>query len=229
MKKQAITEEYGLQKQWYEQAVNMTLDKLPGFLNHLLNDYQHDYGTICHAIAAGAIATIHAMDRHPQGRITGFQASCIMWEIIRQLNYSNNKCGMRLIDYDEMLYPQCQDKFEKTISKETWDTIREEAKKLMKKNKEAYSKYQSDIKQYKIDIAKFKNKFPGYDSHPEFYEHLISGTGKEWDEYDAKQRAGFEFAPLKPHDPRPHPAVLEHWKSIVSGEVPFGYQIEKEG
>src|SRR5690349_20327046 len=73
--KTPITEESGEHKQWYvdAHAPEMTLETLPEFLRHLTEDYHHDYGTICHALAAGAIATAYAMDRSPQGGITGFQ------------------------------------------------------------------------------------------------------------------------------------------------------------
>lgn len=126
-----ITEEMKVHEQWYKESKGMTLDKLPAFLKKLTEDYGHDYGTICHALAAGAIATIWAMDNTEQGGITGFQASCIMWSFIRHWDKEHNKTGMRLIDYDNMLFPQYKDKFEKTISSNTWKAIQDEAKALM--------------------------------------------------------------------------------------------------
>ena len=62
---QIINEEMNIQKGWYENAENMTMDNLPEFLRHLSEDYRHDYGTICHALSAGSLATIHAMNRAP--------------------------------------------------------------------------------------------------------------------------------------------------------------------
>ena len=47
-----ITEEDGTHKAWMSRAKDMTLADLPEFLRELTEDYQHDYGTICHAIAA---------------------------------------------------------------------------------------------------------------------------------------------------------------------------------
>lgn len=126
-----ITEEDGVQKEWYEQANKQTLETLPAFLNHLLNDYQHDYGTICHAITAGGIATMYAMNQHDQGGITGFQAGAIMWEFITNWNHSGNKTGMKLIDYDDLLYPQYEQKVDKIIPKATWDKLQEEAIRLL--------------------------------------------------------------------------------------------------
>lgn len=43
--------------------------------------------------------------------------------------YYSNKCGLKLIDYDNMLYPQYEYKFDKVISDETWKDIQEQARK----------------------------------------------------------------------------------------------------
>lgn len=126
-----ITEEMGIHKEWYAEAPTVTIEKLPEFLNHLLNDYEHDYGTICHAIIAGAIATMWAMNNHPQGGITGFQASCIIWGVVRQWSYRHNKCGLKIIDYDKFLYPQYQHYFEKTITPDTWESIQQQARVML--------------------------------------------------------------------------------------------------
>lgn len=127
----AITEEMHLEKEWYKEAKEQTTDTLNDFINHIMNDYEHDYGTVCHAFAACALATIHACNRTEQGGITMFQASMVMWKIVRQLLYPNNKCGLRMIDYDNMLYPQYDYKFDKTIDSHTFNTLQNEAKKLL--------------------------------------------------------------------------------------------------
>jgi len=71
-----IREEDGIQKEWYEEARKMTVEQLPMFLKKLVEDYQHDYGTICHAVAAGALSAAHAVNHSPTGGITGFQPLC---------------------------------------------------------------------------------------------------------------------------------------------------------
>lgn len=137
--KQAITEEMHLEKEWFKQAHEQTLETLPDFMEHVLNDYCHDYGTICYAISACALAAVH---------------------IIKQMNYVDNKCGLKITNYDYMLYPQYADRFEKTIDNHTWKVLQETAKKKIEQDSEI-----------------------------------------------ASQR------------------VIEHWKSIADGNVPFGYQI----
>lgn len=130
----AITEEMHLEKEWYKEAGEQTMDTLNSFINHIMNDYEHDYGTVCHAFAACALATIYACDKTEQGGITGFQSSMVMWEIVRQLLYPNNKCGLRMINFDDMLYPQCDYKFDKTINSHSFNTLQNEAKKLLEED-----------------------------------------------------------------------------------------------
>ena len=132
MDKAVITEEMHLEEEWFEQAREQKLETLPEFMNHILNDYCHSYGTICHAISACALAAAWAADSSDQGGITGFQASAIMWDFIRQWIYKSNKTSLRIIDYDDMLYPQYEYKFvNKEISPSTWETLQNEAKRLL--------------------------------------------------------------------------------------------------
>ena len=132
MSKIAITEEMHIEKEWFEQAKKQTLETLPDFMNHVMNDYTHDYGTICHAVSACAIAAAWAADSTENGGITGFQAGFVMWNFVKQWSYSSNKCGLAIIDYDKMLFPQYKDEFTKsTISLETWEALQERAKELL--------------------------------------------------------------------------------------------------
>lgn len=126
-----ITEEMGIHKEWYREARDMTLDKLPEFLDKLANGYQHDYGTICHAIAAGAVGAAWAVEHGPQGGITGFQAGAIMWEFIQHWNYElKGECGLRLQDMDDLLYPQMEYKF-RSISSNVWKAVQKKAAELL--------------------------------------------------------------------------------------------------
>lgn len=134
--KKAITEKMHLEKEWFEQARRQTLETLLEFINHVMNDYCHDYGTICHAVSACALAAVYAANHHPSGGITGFQAGFVMWDVIRQMNYPSNKCGMKLMDYDNMLYPQYAHKFEKTIAPNTWKSLQEAAREKIEQEGE---------------------------------------------------------------------------------------------
>ena len=131
-----VTEEMKPEIEWFEQASNVkTTDDLVKFIDHLMNDYDHDYGTVVHAVAACAIAAAWVADEKGGG-ITGFQAGFVMWDFVKHWMYRNNKTGMRIIDFDNMLYPQYENKFDKTISEDTWINLQIEAEnKLKEKDK----------------------------------------------------------------------------------------------
>lgn len=137
--KEQINEEMDLEKEWYAEAAKQTLKTLPGFINHVMNDYIHDYGTVCKAIAACAIAAAWAANEEngAQGGITGFQAVAVMWEFIRIWEFTSNKTGLKILDYDNMLYPQMADKFEKKISRGVWNLLQKEAKERLEKDGES--------------------------------------------------------------------------------------------
>ena len=132
---------------------------LVAFLHRVKDNCNTGYGIAPRAIAQAALATAWFLSS--DFGITGFQAGFVMWDFIRDWSYSGNECGMKIVDYDKMLYPQYDDHFLKTISKDVFEALQ----KTAKKNLEEHS------------------------------EHV-------------------------------HPAVLNHWKSIVNGNVPFGYTVK---
>lgn len=132
MEKKAITEDMHLQDEWFKKAESMKPDDFPEFFRELTEDYEHDYGTVCHAMAAIGLAAMWAFNKSEgaRGGITGFQAGCVMWEVIRHMNYEDNKCGLRLLNMDDLLYPQYEHKF-RSISSNTWEAVQEEAQKRL--------------------------------------------------------------------------------------------------
>lgn len=131
MTKIQITEEQNLHKEWYEEAKNQTLETLPVFISNLVKNYSHDYDTICHAIAAAALAAARTVDKSGEGGITGFQAGCVMWSFIQE--WTQKSQPLRLLDYENLLYPQYEDSF-KTIKKDTWEWLQKEAKRKILEN-----------------------------------------------------------------------------------------------
>ena len=134
---QQITEEMNLHEKWYVDAKEQTLETLPAFLKEL-SELGHDYGTICHALGAAAVAAASAMNHAPCGGITGFQAWFVMWGFVRGWLKNHNKCGMMLVDYDDMLYPQYDYKFDKTITSGTWTEIQAQAQANLDENNGAH-------------------------------------------------------------------------------------------
>ena len=155
--REAITEEMHLEKEWFEQASEIkTLDQLTDFINHVINDYAHDYGTACHALGAAAVAAAW-YGANVEG-ISHFQESFVMWEFIHYWSKSHNKCGLKLVDYDYFLYPQYQHKFEKTISQDVWMRIQEQAKKNLESNEDACPEVRNHWKTIACGIVPFGYK-----------------------------------------------------------------------
>lgn len=128
-----ITEDMGVQEGWYKEAKEVTPENLSNFIEELTEKYSHDYGTIAHACAAAAVAGASAVNNSKQGGITGFQAGAIMWEFIRNWMIQYQDKPLRLINYEDLLYPQYRHKFN-SISKETWEWIQERAEEEMQTN-----------------------------------------------------------------------------------------------
>jgi hypothetical protein len=128
--KRAIREEDKLDEAWYRAAREVrTTEQLTAFMNHVMNGYTHDYGTVCKAVAACALAAAWCADRTPGGGITGFQAGAVFWEFARQ--WLHIEGAARLIKYKDMLYPQNADRFSRTLDKRTAEWLRDEAKKKL--------------------------------------------------------------------------------------------------
>jgi hypothetical protein len=134
MEKQVITEEMNVHTEWYKEAKEQTLETLPAFMKKLSEEFEHDYGTICHALAASAIASAWAMNRTEQGGITGFQGGAVMWEFIKNWGYGGELKPLRLFDYSNMLYPQYEQYFEKNISEDTWNWLQAQATEKLNGN-----------------------------------------------------------------------------------------------
>ncbi len=128
-------EEKDFREMYYDKAKHQTFETLPDFLNEIFEN-SFGYSSICYAVAASALAAANAANHHKKGGITGFQAGAVMWEFIQQWNYTANKCGLRIIDYDNMLYAQYEDNFQKTISKSIFEALQKQAQILLDEHKE---------------------------------------------------------------------------------------------
>ena len=127
--KTTVREEDHPEKEWFAEATKMELDRLPAFIDKILHGYNHDYGTACHAVAACALAAAWAACGDDCIGLSGFQAGFVMWDFIRNWTYTNNQTCMKIVNYDDMLYPQYEHKFEKSITKETFESIQKIARK----------------------------------------------------------------------------------------------------
>lgn len=114
---------------WYDQARHIRdMAGLIAFLGHLEDDYFHDYGSMCRAAGAAAVATASYF-AYAYG-MTGFQAGAVQWEFIR--HWDANMCGkdtpQQLVCWRNALFPQYEDHFG-TISRDAFAWLQQEAQK----------------------------------------------------------------------------------------------------
>lgn len=114
-----------------------TKEELDALLNEVVNDQDLDYGKIVYAMSGCMLAVSNYINRSEVGGITGFQASFIGWEMVKKFMHES-KVAMRIVDYENMLYPQYKNRFEKRISRGIWFDLQERAKKLLKESKDAH-------------------------------------------------------------------------------------------
>lgn len=136
--KETVTEEMHPEKAWFAEAGKMTEEELPGFYERIIHGYNHDYGTACHAVAACALAAAWAACGDNDIGLSGFQAGFVMWDFIKNWTKIGNVCGLKLVDYDDMLYPQYEEKFEKTICKDNWEMVQKKAIKNLEREREVH-------------------------------------------------------------------------------------------
>ena len=130
-------DEAEVRKLWQAEAEEQTLETLPAFLKKL-SEIEHDYGSIVVAMGAAALGAIRALNRSPQGGITGFQAGCLMFEFIRGLNSEYRDAPLALLNFEWMLYPQYSPKFQKQFPKDVWEWVQNRAKAHLAESPDAH-------------------------------------------------------------------------------------------
>ena len=120
-------------EQWGKEAKEQTLDTLPDFISKVIDEGGGDYGKICVAMGTAAAATAWSINNTPKGGITGFQAGAVFWEFVRAWGSPTlGKSGTSIINWDNALYPQYEDSFQKTISRGTLTKLKEMAEENLK-------------------------------------------------------------------------------------------------
>ena len=112
-----------------------SFDELISFLQDINDNYNSGYGEAPRAIAQAALAT--AWYLASEFGITNFQAGFVMWDFIKDWMVGDNECGMKLINYDHMLYPKYDYKFEKHLTQDTYNALQKKAEKKLVENEDA--------------------------------------------------------------------------------------------
>jgi len=126
-----------------------TFDDLIDYLRDVkTNESYQSYGGVVAAMGQAALAVSHYFSR--EFGITGFQAGAVMWEFVQGWNYTDNKCGLRILNYDDLMYPQYDYKFYPfTITPECHEVLKKEAKAKLEKEDKAHP----DVKRRWEDLA----------------------------------------------------------------------------
>ena len=123
-------DEFKIRDELREKRSNIkSFEDLNAFLKDVEENYNTEYGVAPRAIAQASLAVALYLAR--EFGITGFQAGFVMWDFIRDWEFKNNKTGMKIVDWDDMLYPQYEYRFQKTISQSTWGVLQGEAMKRL--------------------------------------------------------------------------------------------------
>lgn len=96
-----------------------------------------DYGTIVHACSMMMNAAFSLMNKSEQGGITGFQASCLMWPMIKKFA-GTGESPLRVIVFDQMLYPQYEKAFSRILPRETFEYLQKKAGVILSEEKEMH-------------------------------------------------------------------------------------------
>lgn len=129
-----MRDEFATKQELKDKRKNIkSFDDLVEFLKDVDEHYNIGYGGAPRAIAQAALATAWYLS----GRfgITGFQSGATLWDFIEDWSSvgKQTQCA-KIIDYDNMLYPQYEDKFDKSITPEVWESIQEAAKSNLEKD-----------------------------------------------------------------------------------------------
>ncbi len=120
---------------WYKQAEMVTSPEGAQELSkRLLGGFNHDLGSMCHAAAAAAYASIKAVDTSEQsvknGGFTDFQRNMIMWLIVQQITGVTDE-PMRILRFGELLKPGGWHNFN-VLSRTTMAWLFEQANEQLK-------------------------------------------------------------------------------------------------
>lgn len=104
-----------------------SIEDLCALIKEVENNFHVDYETTPKAI--GAVCSTIADYLSNKLGLTGYQYNVVMWTFICSYMYGNIRTGIELVNYDKMLCPDTEEKFNKYISSNTWKNLQKEAQK----------------------------------------------------------------------------------------------------
>lgn len=114
-------------------------EQLYGYISDVTDNYNYGYEISAEAAAQALVATADYIFK--KMGMTGFQASWIALNFYAEIMHPNLKTMLRVINFDDMIYPQCGRRFDKVISSDTWKQIQNYAKSELDKLVECKDEY----------------------------------------------------------------------------------------
>lgn len=102
-------------------------------IEEVKTNFNYNYGVAPRSIAAVCVALANYLSG--EMGLTGFQAGFVMTDFMFGYQYNHNKCGIKILDYDDMLYPQHEQRFDKIITPHVWECIQRSARKKLSEDK----------------------------------------------------------------------------------------------
>lgn len=127
--KKFVSESDKAHEEWYKRSRDIKMDQLVPFLNELLDGYSHDQNTIVHAMCAGCLATISAMNGHPEGDIGKHQAHKLLGLFVRK--WAQVEGPAKLWSWAGLLHPSNESHL-MVIPKDIANWLKDQAGKLLK-------------------------------------------------------------------------------------------------
>ena len=124
MEKKYITEEMNEHEQWYKDAHDMTAEALPGFIQNVSENYSHDVVTICHAMAAAALAAMATVNKSTEGDIGKGQQLKVLSLFLRK--WADIEGPAKVISWYGLLNPESENQF-KVIPKQVYEMLKKQA------------------------------------------------------------------------------------------------------
>ena len=109
-------------RKWLEKAKHVSREELPSFIDEIM-EKGDGYSDLIYAVSSCCIATMSVCGKG----MTGYQASWVPLIFLQNVNGVGTKVGFKVVDYDNMMYPQYEDYFNVTLSRDMMEALQEEA------------------------------------------------------------------------------------------------------
>ena len=116
-------------KELWEDRAKLSTETFEEFFSYL-QSFKHDYGTTVWAASMVMRKAFYLWNRSEEGGITGFQASCLAWDMMDFFGMKD-PVGMRLMGYSELCFPEREGHFCE-IPYEIWEMVRKFADEQIK-------------------------------------------------------------------------------------------------